>query len=341
MAPKTLDTAGMVLLILTVVSWLIMAINLSNVVGNNATGDATMGKGLSTVAALGFVALTWMFTGFLLLRAGLHDVLPQWGAAASSILFFASGAAAIAAVFLVSDARVRWPAVIPVAGPVLLVGYVLCAYRGWPTAGGVLLGALLVVSISPWRAVGRAQGKKAQAYAEAEQIRAQQAEEAAKKQHEENLARIQEPGPDSHIWDWLSLLEKDSGVQQEALAALRAHANRQADVEYWLGGSMVMMEYVAALDLKPTPKLCEAAQHWCTKFSEEMRPQNGEPSYYEEKQLLAPAMNGLRWFHANGCSLDDGLTAIEAGLHSYGDTPHRREMLQQLSELLKPADRSH
>jgi len=336
MMPKTLDTTGVVLLVLALIGWLLMAINISNIVGNNATGDATMGKALSTFATLGFLALTWVFTGLLLMRAGLRDVLAQWATAVAAILFFASGAAAIAAVFLLNDPRVRWPAAIPAVAPLLLIGYVVCAYRGWPYVGGVLLGALLLVSVAPWRAVGRAQERKAQAYVEAEQIRQQQQVEADKKQHEQNLARIQELGPNSHLWDWLSLLEKDSGVQQEALAALRTHPNRQADVEYWLGGSISTMEYVADLDLKPTPKLCEAARQWCTKFADGMPPQNGEASYYERKQLLAPALEGLRWFRANGCSLDDGLTAIETGLHTYGDTPHRREMLQQLSELRKP-----
>ena len=333
MTPKALDTTGVVLLVLAVIGWLLMAINLSYIVGNSATGDATMGKALSTFATLAFVVLTWVFTGLLLMRAGLHDVLAQWATAVATILFFTSGAAAIAAVFLLNDPHLRWPAAIPIAAPLLLIGFVVCAYRGRPLIGAVLLGALLLVSVSPWRAVGRAQEKKARAYAEADQIRAQQAAEGVKKKREENLARIQELGPNSHIWDWFSLLEKDGGVRQEALAALRTNPHRQPDVESWLGESLVMMQYVAALDLKPTPKLCEAAQHWCTKFSEEMRPQNGQPSYYEEKQLLAPAMSGLRWFHANGCSLHDGLAAIEAGLQTYSDTPHRREMLQQVGEL--------
>jgi len=336
MTPKTLDATGVILLVLALIGWLLMAINLSNIVGNNATGDATMGKALSTFGTLAFVALTWVFTGLLLMRAGMHDVLAQWATAVATILFFASGAAAIAAVFLLNDPRLRWPAAIPIAAPLLLIGFVVCGYRGWRLIGGVLLGGLLLISLSPWRAVGRAQARKAQALVEAEQIRAQQAAEGTRKKREENLAQIQQMKPDSHIWDWFSLLENDSGVQQEALAALRTHPNRQADVEYWLGDGISMMEWVPALDLKPTPKLCEAAQHWCAKFADNMRPQNGEPSYYERKQLLAPAMNGLRWFHANGCPLDDGLAVIEAGLHTYADTPHRREMLQQLSELRKP-----
>ena len=80
------------------------------------------------------------------------------------------------------------------------------------------------------------------------------------------------------------------------------------------------MGYVDVLDLKPTPQLCEAAQQWCRKFSQQMPPQNGQPSYYEENRLLEPAMPGLRWFHANGCALGGGI-AIEAGLRTYRDTP--------------------
>jgi hypothetical protein len=67
-----------------------------------------------------------------------------------------------------------------------------------------------------------------------------------------------------------------------------------------------------------------------------MLPQNGQPSYYEEKQVLDPAMKGLRWLNANGCPLNSGIAEIEAGLREYRDTPHRKQMIQQLSELRKP-----
>jgi hypothetical protein len=50
-------------------------------------------------------------------------------------------------------------------------------------------------------------------------------------------------------------------------------------------------------------------------------------------RLLEPAMKGLRWFHANGCALDEGPAAIEAGARTYWNTLHKQEMLKQLGEL--------
>jgi hypothetical protein len=342
--PKTLDIAGVILLVLAILSWLLIAVNLSFVVGKSGEGDAAMGKALSTIVTFVFVVLMWLLMAGLLIRAGAQEVLTTWAALAATLLLFLSGAAAIAAVFLLDDPRMAWPAAIPIVVPILIVGYVVCLYQpaltavmARPQIGGLVWGAVLLIALTPWPAVHRSQEKSARAIAEAEQIGAQQGQVASQKKKEEGLIRIQQMKPDSHIWDWFSLLNRESGVQQEALAAFSTIPNRQADLEEWMGESLVTMEYVASLDIKLTPKLCEAAERWCKKFSREMLPQNRQPSYYEEKQLLEPAMTGLRWFHANGCALDNGIAEIEAGVRKYRDTPHRKQMLQQLRDLHKPA----
>jgi hypothetical protein len=96
-------------------------------------------------------------------------------------------------------------------------------------------GAVLIVSLAPWPAVYRAQERSARALAEAEHIRILQAQEASQEKKEEGLTRIRQMNPHTHIWDWLSLLDRDSGVQQEALVAFSTNPNRQADLEEWLG----------------------------------------------------------------------------------------------------------
>jgi hypothetical protein len=129
MAPKPLGIAGVVLLVLIILSWLLIAINLSFVAGKSGEGDAAMGKAISTVATLVFVVLTWLLMGGLLLRAGAQEVLAGWAALAATFLLFLSGAAAIAAVYLLNDPRMAWPAAIPIVPPILIVGYVVCLYQ--------------------------------------------------------------------------------------------------------------------------------------------------------------------------------------------------------------------
>jgi hypothetical protein len=340
MTPKTLDTTGVVLIVLATVGWLLIAINVSFVAGQSGEGDAAMGKALSTFATLAFVVVTWLLMAALLIRATSQDVMPSWAGFVAAILMLLSGAAAIASMFLLGDPSIRWPAVIPVVVPVLILAYVVCAYlpalsaaMARPQIGGLFWAAVLLLSLAPWPAVARRREKSAQARVAAEKIREQQTQAADEQKKAAALAQIQQMKANSHLWDWLTLLDAESGVQQEALAAFRANLNRQDDVESWLGNSISTMGYVAALDIKPTPKLCDAAKRWCKKFSDNMQPQNGQPSYYEEKKLLDPAMSGLRWFYANGCSLDEGVASIEAGVRAYRDTPHRQQMLLQLDEL--------
>lgn len=88
-----------------------------------------MGKALSTFATLGFVVMTWVVMGLLLLRRGSQQALVGWVPAATSVVYFLSGAAAIASVFLLNDPKRIWPVVIPIMAPLLIIGYVVCVYQ--------------------------------------------------------------------------------------------------------------------------------------------------------------------------------------------------------------------
>jgi hypothetical protein len=343
MTPRTLDITGVVFVVLAVLGWLLIAVNLLNLGGKSGGApDAAMGKALSTFLTLLFVGLIWLLMGVLLLRAGAQDVLAGWASVAAFVLYLLSGAATIAAIFLLDDPKRAWLAAVPILTPLLIIGYVVCVYQpslhqsmANPAIGGLVWAAVLLISLAPWPSVFRAEGGSAQRRAGSEEIHRQEAESFAKQQREEGLARIAKMPPDSHLWNWFSLLDAQSPVRSEAIAAFRTNPNRQADLEYTLGESIVSMECVASLDIEPTPKVCAGAAQWCRKFSQLMLPQNGQPSYYEEKQILGPSLDALRWFRAHGCSLDEGIAALEAGLQSYRPTPHRQQMLDQLRDLKK------
>src|SRR5215469_14071716 len=99
--PQTLGGAGGVLLFLTLGSWVLLLVCLSSVVGKEVHGDAVVGQAMAWLAGMGLAALTWLWIGVLLLKAGTQGMMPFAGIALA--LYLASGAAIAAALFLLQD----------------------------------------------------------------------------------------------------------------------------------------------------------------------------------------------------------------------------------------------
>ena len=345
METKVMGSGAIVLLILAILSWAILMVNLSNVVGVDAPGDRGMGKAITWFVTLAFLALTWLFLGGLLLTAGGQDMLPPWVGAAATLLWPLSGAAAIAALFLVDDPKVRWPALIPILIPPLTAAYVFAVYRPSlrvlfqaPPVAITVWGAILFLSLAPWPAVFHKQEERAARQTDQAREQEEWAVKEKARKRAENLPKIQEMSPSANLAEWFSLLADESGVRAEAIEALRHVERRQRDVEEILPhGISAVMRLVPDLDLKPTPELCRAARQYLLKNAAELTlGKDHQPVAYDSPGYFEQSFVGVRWFIAHGCDCSEGIDALDKAARTYLDSPLRQKLLAELAAL-RPA----
>lgn len=336
-----MTTGTVVLLLLAMISWGLLQLMLGSVVGVVAPGDQDIFLGLRWVLVWVLVAATWLWLSWGLLVAGGHPGLwPAWVNVAALLLVPLSGAAALAAVYLVSQTPLRWPLAIPAVVPLLLAAYLVSLY--WPAlrlaiAPGfhyVVWGLVCVLGLSIWPGLAKQQHEAALTRVLHERMLK---EYEAKEDHERQAAnrrKLDAMTPEQHLVDWYSLLEPDSGVRAEAIAALRKVPRRQGDVEEGLAhGVPVVMRLVPELDLQPTPALCAAAQVFLRKLAMSNQLRDREPYPFEAGTSIEISLPGIHWFQEHGCRCDEALTELESVVRSYLDSPARQHTLTSLAAL--------
>ena len=337
-----LGAGGIALLVLALICWVIQLIYLFSVIGRDVHGDAVVGQAYGWIAACLFGGLTWLWLGGLLLKAGSQGMMPTWANLPALILYLGSGAAGVVAFYLMQDPRRVWPVIIPVLIPAIVVFYVFALFYAplrslfAGTAGtAAIFSAILILVIAPWPAfflalseqhANRAENAKAQTEWEVQ--------ERARKRAE-NLPKIQAMTEANMLMDWYPLLDPENGVRDEAFAALRHMERRQSDIEDMLGwGVPVAMYLLPDLDLKPTPKLCEAGKAYLVKHAKEtrIRPKQ-DPAPYPSNDVFEKSVPAIRWLMAHGCDCAEEITALEGTVLSYLDSPNRKAALATLAEL--------
>jgi hypothetical protein len=302
------------------------------VVGETSTGDRDIFLGLRWIFAGVMVGVMWLCFGGMFLIAGGQGVMPSWVNLAALVLTPASAAAAMAALYMVSETGMRWPLVIPIALPLVLAGYFLSLYRpSAPSVHPVVWSVVLVFTLAICPAVSG--HFSARAEARVERVLAQKEWDVKEKARvrEENLAKLATLSTDKHIAGWLTLLSKDSGVRDEAIAKFRTAERRQGDVEEGLGyGIPAFMQLVPELDLQPTPKLCEEAKAYLLKEAKEYRLKDRAPYPYETQFSIDGVVPSIRWFESHGCNCDEGIAALRAVVLTYLDSPARQKLLASL-----------
>jgi len=338
--PQTLGVAGGVLLFLTLSCWALLLLCLSSVVGKEVHGDAVVGQAMAWLVAMSLAALTWLWVGGLLLKAGTQGMMPFAGIALA--LYLASGAAIAAALFLLQDTNRVWPVAVPTLIPPLLAVYVFALYRSslrpkfvGSAASAVVWGTVVILSacVCP-AAIARLYRNRAASITTPE-ARKVWAEQERERKRAENHPKLQAMTPDKPIWDWFAFLDEDSGVQPEALEAVRHLERRQSDIEDMLGwGVARAMMLLPDLDLKATPELCKAARNYLIKSAKEsrVRPKQ-DPREYQAGGDVENSLAGIRWLIANGCDCDDAVAAMQASVETFIDTPDRRAALAALAAL--------
>jgi hypothetical protein len=333
--PQNLGASGVALLSLALVCWLACLLFIFSVAGKQVHGDAALGQAYAFILGSVCAALTWLWLGGLLLKAGVEGVLPAGGIVL--LLYLASALAAAAAVFLVTDNSTgAWPASILVLLPALMMVYVFALYQpslrplfSSPRASVVMAGLVLLISAAPFpAAIPRLFGNRTNRAAVQQEIDAHT--------RDENLRKLQAMPADAPLWDWFDLLYEQSGVRAEAIEAVRHLDRRQSDMEEALGYDVPMaIRLIPDLDLQPTPRLCEAAGNYLRKTAKETRVRPKQDPREYGGTWVAESLPALRWLMSHGCDCDATIAAMEASVSTFIDTPARNATLSQLAELRK------
>jgi hypothetical protein len=227
----------------------------------------------------------------------------------------------------------RWPLAIPVVLPLVLAGYFIALYRlAAPGLHPVIWSTVLALTLAIWPAVSGYFKSKAEARVETAIAQHEWETKEKSRVREANLVKLDALSTDKHISQWLTLMSKDSGVRDEAIAKFRTAERRQGDMEEALGyGIPAFMWLVPELDLQPTPKLCEAGKAYLVKEAKAYRLKDREPYPYEASESLDGAVPAIHWFEAHGCNCDEGITALRAVVMTYLASPAREKLLADLS----------
>jgi hypothetical protein len=338
---------GAFLLLLTALLYAGSLVNLLTMHGSDPAGNS-----LSLAYAVFMEIGLWVLLAFLSLIAGRKSgELSKGAAVAAIVLLPASGAAAVAAIHLLSDSfyQSRWPMVIPILAPVLILAVALWVYLpAWrqaipsATAGSVTASALLVLSIAPWPAViYRARHRvtdQAQAEADWKADEPRRVEQARR----ENLAAFQKLTPASELSEWLEFRQPGNELREQALEAIRRLPRRQADAEEMMGrGLDYFWEDVARLDLTATPLICERARIFLRERARDIQPPHPEdpPRFRLMKERVEPYLPTMQWLVDQRCECDRELAAIETAVRIYPDLPERNQVLGMLRQIRQSGTR--
>jgi hypothetical protein len=133
--------------------WIGLVATVATINGNDAAAN-----GLSEYyAVFGSIGL-WLLLAVIMIIAGIRGGMSVRSAICAVVLLPASCAATIAAIAILKDAtESRWPIVVPVLAPMLLLSYAVWLYFprvralvAAQTVEAVTWGVLLLLSVAPW-----------------------------------------------------------------------------------------------------------------------------------------------------------------------------------------------
>jgi hypothetical protein len=337
MARPVTFVAGVVLL-LTVLLW-------AAVIANSATLNSSdpAGNALSSAYGVFLVLALWALLALLLIIAGSRGGMPGWTRVAALLLVPASSAATLAALNLMSgQPGLRWPLVLPVLAPVLLLAFAAWCY--FPAAqarvpgiyaGSAVWGTLLLLALLPLpllmtrKRVGRDRQ---------EQVKTEWAIDSTRQgeaRTQENLANFQKLSPESRLWDYMPFTWDDNPLREQALERARLLPTRQADAEQMLadGHGFPLLE-IQDLNLVPTPSFCQKAAALLVQHAEEWRATAAlRPAYETRSAKIEQYLGAMGWLRGNGCDISGVLRATEATVRSYPAGPGRDLFLEALGRL--------
>lgn len=304
------------------------------------------GNGLSYAFGVFMAIGLWVLLAGLLVMAAVRGDMPGWSKVAAVILVPASGVAALGAIHLMSGySSPRWPAVVPIFVPALIIAFAL-----WATvpsvraamspsmAGGIAWGTILILSIAPWpaAAAGSREVAARRSDMEAQEAITEAKESEAKRQ--QNLATFQKLTPNSPLWEWMPFTFDNNELRDTALAGARHLASRQADAEALLEqGHWFPLVEMRNLDLDATPRFCALARQHLEKEARAWRTTvEHPPEYTVSAGQLEKYLPAMEWLAAHHCDLGSALAEIQSTVRIYPTSPERERFLDTLARLRSP-----
>ena len=255
--------------VLALLFYALQVATLADLAGSDAAGNAYA----QAYGAVEIIFL-WVLLAVLMLIASLKGAVPKPAVLAAVILVPASGLVAFAALDLLSKPYLspfRWPLVLPVLMPPLIVAY--CFWALLPglrarfparVAGGVIWGAIFMLCL----AVLPLQQMRERALNVIDQ-------EPTK--YDGDYAKL---AADAPLWDWVRFFNaRNESKVNEVLSRIRKLDRRQADAELMLERGDFPLGFLGRLDLDPTPALCDkarallrnASSRWCSRLPNQNR----------------------------------------------------------------------
>lgn len=326
--------------LLAVLLWAALVATFLNLRSNDAAGN-----GLAQVYAVVNIVALWAVLLIVVAIGMASDGGPRWMKASAVLLTLFSGAAAMAALVLMTDragAPATWALAIPIVVPPLLIAYAPWAYfaplrEALPVATVALaLGVpVLILSLSPWLPL--LQRQQATAERRATNTARMAAQHAA--QNDDKLqaqrAKLASYTDETPLWDWLSLADKNSPVRGQALAAIHRLPRRQADAELMLARGMgwPLLE-LPNLNVEATPELCARARATLSKRAQDFRPvQATPPPFALEARNIEMFFPAMEWLVAHNCDCTAELAEVATSVRAYPDSPERQKFLDRLAQL--------
>ena len=326
--------------LLAVLLWAALVATFFNLHSSDAAGN-----GLAQVYAVVNIVALWAVLLIVVVIGMASDGGPGWMKASAVLLTLFSGAAAMAALVLMTDragAPATWALAIPIFVPPLLIAYAPWAYiaplrKSLPvTTIALALGVpVLILSLSPWwPLVQRQQASAERRITNNARMMAQHATQDDDKR-QSYFAKLASYTNETPLWDWLSLADRNSPVRDQALAAIHSLPRRQADAELMLARGMgwPLLE-LPNLNVEATPELCAKARATLSKRAQDFRPVHATPPPFGMEarniEMFFPAM---QWLVTHNCDCTAELAEVATSVRAYPDLPERQNFLDRLAQL--------
>jgi len=309
--------------VLALMFWLLSVATLTDLAGSDAAGNAYA----QAYAAIELIIL-WALLAIIAVVAAINGSMRWIGGIAALILIPMSGLVSGEALEMLSHPLYppyRWPIVIPALAPLLIIAFCLWsllpslrARLSAPLATGLAWGMMLILcaSIVPLQQIRSA---------------AYQKEADVQAQYDTALAKL---APDAPLWEWTPFLNtRNESLAGDLRGKMSKLPRRQAETELMLERGDFPLGALGALDLDPTPSLCDKARALLRQRAAALVLQQPQSKpFYVIGREVDEAVSAMNWLVGYECSCDAESRAWEATANSYKDPGFDLVRLRELRD---------
>jgi hypothetical protein len=156
--------------------------------------------------------------------------------------------------------------------------------------------------------------------------------DAANEKYRQDLAKLPADAP---LWEWVPFLDtRNATVQDDLLVRMSKLPRRQSEAELMLERGDFPLFYLRALDLTPTPAICDKARALLRRQVAPLVLKTPNSKSYKDIALqVSGALSAMQWLVGYGCSCDAESQAWETMAKGYRDTNYD---VYELAELRDP-----